>query len=74
MVLDWDGLRDIQPLATAIKMKPKKRKAAKEFKPPTPACNCECVRCDLGAHCGKKPDCEWPTWRDWKTKPAAKFP
>jgi hypothetical protein len=36
---------------------------------PAPPCDCECVRCDIGSHCGKTPLCHYPVWKREIPKP-----
>jgi hypothetical protein len=33
-----------------------------------PTCNCECVRCDIGNHCFKRPLCQHPRWNEISPK------
>jgi len=38
---------------------------------PAPKCECPCVRCDIGEHCGGYPQCEFPTWKTlWQDRRA----
>jgi hypothetical protein len=39
---------------------------------PGPKCDCECVLCETGIHCSRKPACDHPTWHDIYAKPAKK--
>ena len=39
---------------------------------PAPKCECPCIRCDIGEHCGAHPGCEFPTWKElWEDQRAA---
>ena len=48
----------VNQLVSGVYMWGKKKKVL-----PAPKCDCECKFCDVGSHCGLRPDCEHPTWR-----------
>jgi len=54
-------------MATGPQMPERKHMTGKPGKPrkeikPAPRCACECKACDIGIHCGRKPDCEHPSY------------
>src|SRR5437763_1475932 len=76
-VLNLDCVFDTTSLVSITSRLQSGHKAAcmprpkKEKNQPPPACNCDCVRCDIGNHCGKRPLCQHPRWHeiDPKRKP-----